>query len=364
MLPPTKLPKSIEDISSEEAHALIRDVKARLKQDVIVLGHHYQRDDVISHADFTGDSLKLARFAQENSQHKYIVFCGVHFMAESADILTGGKCEVSLPDMGAGCDMADMAESKDVELAWEDAIEHTDGRIIPITYINSSAALKAIVGKNGGAICTSSNAKKVVSWALSQGKHVFFFPDQHLGRNIAKGLGFDPQADMLLWNPKEFLGGNSAKVIQDKKIWLWQGHCPVHALFTVHQIKKIRAASPETTILVHPECAMDVVDASDLNGSTDFIIKTIAAAPSGSSWAVGTEKNLVDRLAKMHPDKKIQSLNQFSCLCGTMNRISLHHLAWVMKEIGEGRSLPNRIQVPTSIAKDAVLALDRMLSLS
>ncbi len=358
------LPEHIANLTEEQAHHLISNAKARLQDRVVILGHHYQRDEVIQHADFTGDSLKLARIAQEKKDSEFIIFCGVHFMAESADMLAGGQCKVCLPDLGAGCDMADMADARDVEMAWEDALAQGVSGIIPVTYINSSAALKAFVGRHGGAICTSSNARKVVSWALEQGRHVFFFPDQHLGRNICKALGFDPIKDMLLWDPKTYLGGQNKSELSSKRIWLWKGHCPVHALFTLHQIKKIRETSPETKILVHPECSMEIVDASDLNGSTDFIIKTIEAAKNGSSWAVGTEKNLVERLAKNHPDKKIFSLNPYSCLCGTMNRISLHSLAWVLDEISNGRPMPNRIQVDSHTAKDSLLALDRMLALS
>lgn len=365
MLPPTEVPKSIAALSDEEAHAVVRAAKKKLGDKVLILGHHYQRDEVIDHADFTGDSLRLARLAKEHADTaKYIIFCGVHFMAESADMLTDGKCEVCLPDMGAGCDMADMAETTDVDLAWADAEEAGANGIIPVTYINSSASLKAFVGRHGGVICTSSNAKNVVTWALEHGKHLFFFPDQHLGRNICKELGLDTTKDMLLWDPKKHLGGHSKDEIHSKRVWLWQGHCPVHALFGVHQIKKIRETEPETKIIVHPECAMEVVDLSDMAGSTDFIIKTIAAAPAGSSWSVGTEKHLVERIARQYPDKKITSLNPFTCLCGTMNRISLHHLAWVMGEIVNGKEMPNRIQVDPETRRDSMLALGRMLELS
>lgn len=364
MLTPTQLPEHIAGLSDEQAHALIRHAKKTLGSKVVILGHHYQRHDVIEHADFTGDSLKLARIAQEHKSSRYIIFCGVHFMAESADMLTGGECQVCLPDLGAGCDMADMADARDVEIAWSEAIDAGASKIVPVTYINSSAALKAFVGKNGGVICTSSNAKAVITWAMEHGKHLFFFPDQHLGRNVCKNLGFDPKTDMLLWDPKKFLGGNTKENLLNTRIWLWQGHCPVHALFTVHQIKKLRENSPQTKILVHPECSMEIVDLSDLNGSTDFIIKTIEASPAGSSWAVGTEKHLVERLAKNHPDKTITSLNPFTCLCSTMNRISLHNLAWVMDCIAKGEPMPNRIQVAPDVAKHALLALNRMMELS
>jgi quinolinate synthase len=363
MLTQPKLPESISSLSESEAHELVRAAKAKLGSDVLILGHHYQRDEVIEHADITGDSLKLARAAQASSASN-IIFCGVHFMAESADILTGGTRFVSLPDLGAGCDMADMAEARDVQDAFNEALTVVDGPIIPVTYINSSAALKSFVGKNGGVICTSSNAAKVVTWALEKGKHVFFFPDQHLGRNISKALGLSPEKDMLLWDPKLSLGGHDAATIKGRRIWLWKGHCPVHALFTVHQVKKIRETNPETKILVHPECAMEIVDVSDLSGSTDYIIKTIEAAAPGTSWAVGTEKHLVERLAKQHPDKKISSLNPFTCLCSTMNKISIHNLAWVMDGLANRGEKLNKISVDPVTAKNALLALERMMSLS
>lgn len=356
------LPDHIASLSTAEAHDLVRKLKTELSSSTIILGHHYQRDEVIEHADHTGDSLKLARIARDSSAQN-IIFCGVHFMAETADMLTGGERFVSLPDLGAGCDMADMAEARDVQDSWNDALKSGAQSIIPVTYINSSAALKAFVGRNGGVICTSSNAKAVVTWALEHGKHVFFFPDQHLGRNIAKGLGLDPVKDMLLWDPKKPLGGHSADTIASKRVWLWKGHCPVHALFTVHQVKKIRESSPETKILVHPECAMEIVDVSDLSGSTDFIIKTVEASPAGSKWAIGTEKHLVERLAATHPDKTITSLNPFTCLCSTMNRISLHNLAWVLEGLSKGE-YHNKISVDQPTRNDGMKALERMFQLS
>lgn len=356
------LPAHISSMTDDEAHAFVRRLKSELSSDTVILGHHYQRDEVIEHADYTGDSLKLARIARD-SKAKNIVFCGVHFMAETADILTNGERFVSLPDLGAGCDMADMAEARDVSDSWLEATKAGATNIVPVTYINSSAALKAFVGKNGGIICTSSNAKAVITWALEKGKHVFFFPDQHLGRNIAKGLGFDTVKDMLLWDPKKPLGGHKPETILSKKIWLWKGHCPVHALFTVHQVKKIRETSPETKILVHPECAMEIVDISDLSGSTDYIIKTVEASEPGSKWAIGTEKHLVERLAAQHPDKTITSLNPFTCLCGTMNRISLRNLAWVLDGLTRGQQY-NQIRVSGDIATDSMAALNRMFAIS
>jgi quinolinate synthase len=234
----------------------------------------------------------------------------------------------------------------------------------PVTYINSKASLKAFVGDHGGTICTSGNARQVIDWALSQSEHLFFFPDQHLGRNICKAMGFDPEKDMLLWNPQKPLGGHSPEKIRSTRIWLWQGHCPVHALFSVHQIKKLRSEKPHAKVIVHPECAMEVVDLADLSGSTEQIIKAIEASPAGSSWAVGTEKHLVERLAAQHPDKEIVSLNPFTCLCGTMNRISSRHLAWVLDDLVQGKPLRNRITVDQATAAASMRALDRMFQLN
>jgi len=356
------LPSSISSLTADQAHALVRQAKANLGKKTVVLGHHYQRDEVIEHSDATGDSLKLARIARDCGADN-IIFCGVHFMAETADILTSGQRFVCLPDLGAGCDMADMAEIRDVQDAWDQATAAGAEKIVPVTYINSSAAIKAFVGRNGGIICTSSNAKAVLTWALERGNHVFFFPDQHLGRNIAKGLGFNPTGDMLLWHPEKPLGGHEPETICSRKIWLWKGHCPVHALFTVHQVKKIREEHPDTKVLVHPECAMEIVDIADLSGSTDFIIKTVEASKAGSRWAIGTEKHLVERLAKNHPDKMISSLNPFTCLCSTMNRISIHSLAWVLDGLAFKNERLNQISVPTETALESKLALERMLQL-
>jgi quinolinate synthase len=356
------LPDWVTKLSEQELRASILQNKAALGKHCVILGHHYQRPDVIEFADITGDSLKLAQYARSVHDAKNIVFCGVHFMAETADILIAEHQRVYLPDLEAGCDMADMADLADVETAWDDAegIEH----IVPVTYINSSAALKAFVGKHGGIICTSSNAKATITWALERGKHVFFFPDQHLGRNVSKALGLDPQSDMLLWDPKEFRGGHSLDELKDKRIWLWKGHCPVHALFALHHINKLRTTRPEVRIIVHPECAMEVVDHADLVGSTEFIVQQIAASPPGSSWAVGTEKHLVERLTSTYKDKDVFSLNPFTCLCGTMNRISLRHLAWMMHELAHKGESHNRIQVHPKIKADAMLALQRMFEVS
>jgi quinolinate synthase len=358
-----QLPPHLRDMPDEQVHALISKSKAILGDRCVILGHHYQRDEVIRHADFTGDSLKLARIARDMKDAPYIIFCGVHFMAETADILTASHQQVSLPDLQAGCDMADMAETWDVEAAWGEAVAAGAGKIIPVTYINSKASLKAFVGRHGGTICTSGNARTVIEWALEEGQHLFFFPDQHLGRNICKSIGLDPERDMLLWDPKKPLGGHTPEKIRAARIWLWQGHCPVHALFTLHQIKKLRHDKPDVKIIVHPECAMEVVDASDMSGSTEQIIKAIETAPAGTTWAVGTEKHLVERLAANNPDKKILSLNPYTCLCGTMNRISARHLAWVLEDLVAGRPLRNQITVDEQTADESREALNRMFNL-
>ena len=358
------LPQKIESLSDDAVHELITSARRKLGDSVVILGHHYQRDEVIRHADFTGDSLKLARCGRDARTARHIIFCGVHFMAETADILAAEGQSVSLPDLQAGCDMADMAETADVRQAWKDAEAAGLSGIVPVTYINSKASLKAFVGDHGGAICTSGNARQVVTWALEQGKHLFFFPDQHLGRNICKQLGLDPAKDMLMWDPEKFLGGNTPEALKTARVWLWKGHCPVHALFGVHHIERLRKESPETKILVHPECAMEIVDRADLSGSTEFIIKTVKASPAGSSWAIGTEKHLVERLAAENPDKKIVSLNPYTCLCGTMNRISARNLAWVLDDLANGLPLRNPIKVPENIAKSATIALERMFALS
>lgn len=358
------LPQDLAKLSIEAVHDEISQCRAKLGKKIVILGHHYQRDEVIRHADFTGDSLKLARIARDHQESRFIIFCGVHFMAETADILTSPLHEVSLPDLEAGCEMADMANIADVKAAWDEAVAEGIDGLVPITYVNSSAALKAFVGDHGGTICTSGNAAEVITWALAQGKHVFFFPDQHLGRNVSKALGLSPDDDMLLWDPKRFLGGHALEKLESSKIWLWKGHCPVHALFSLQQLEKIRAQDPAIQVIVHPECAMEVVDRSDYSGSTEFIINKITKAAPGSSWAVGTEKHLVERLAAQFPDKKIYSLNPFTCLCGTMNRISARHLLWVLRDLVDGKPLRNRIQVDEVTAKSARVALERMLKLS
>jgi quinolinate synthase len=337
--------------------------KAALGDQVFVLGHHYQRDEVIQFADVTGDSFKLARDAAARPDAKYIVFCGVHFMAESADILTRPDQAVVLPDLAAGCSMADMAVLSQVEAAWDRLVElGMAGTTVPVTYMNSSADIKGFVGREGGVVCTSSNAKRALDWAFARGQKVLFLPDQHLGRNTAvleMGLDVD---DCVLWDPHKPDGGLTARQLADAKMILWRGHCSVHGRFTKQSVDLVRDLVPGVKVLVHPECRYDVVTAADHVGSTEYIIRTIEAAPAGSAWAVGTELNLVRRLAAAHPDKKISFLDRTVCYCSTMNRIDLPHLVWALEELVAGR-VPNRITVDPETARYARIALDRMLAL-
>jgi len=340
-----------------------RAAKAALGDRVFILGHHYQRDEVIQFADVTGDSFKLARDAAARPEAPYIVFCGVHFMAESADILTGDDQAVILPDMAAGCSMADMAAINQVEDAWDVMADAgiTDVTI-PITYMNSTAAIKAFTGRNNGAVCTSSNARRALEWAFEQGQKIFFLPDQHLGRNTAVlelGLSLD---DCVTYDPYKPGGGLTAEQLQNAKMILWKGHCSVHGRFTAESVADVRERVPGVNVLVHPECQHEVVLAADLIGSTEFIIKTIEAAPSGSAWAIGTELTLVKRLALAHPDKQIVFLDKTVCFCSTMNRIDLPHLVWSLESLVEGRVV-NRITVDPDVAHWAKVALDRMLAL-
>lgn len=329
----------------------------------LVLGHHYQRDEVIAFADITGDSFKLAQSAAVQSEVEFIIFCGVHFMAESADILTSDKQKVILPDLAAGCSMADMATASQVNECWR-ALEEIGvaSKTIPVTYMNSSAAIKSFTGENGGTICTSSNAARAMSWALKQGEKILFLPDQHLGRNTAVlslGLTLD---DCVLWNPWKPMGGLSAAEITQAKIILWRGHCSVHGRFTMESVKEVRKRIPDVSVLVHPECQHDVVSSADVVGSTEAIIRTIEAAPSGSAWAIGTELNLVQRLALTHPDKRITFLDKSVCYCSTMNRIDLPHLVWAMESLVNNH-IVNQISVDTQVAFHSKIALERMLAL-
>ncbi|MEU4778813.1 quinolinate synthase NadA [Micromonospora sp. NPDC023633] len=337
--------------------------KAELGSKVFVLGHHYQRDEVIQFADVTGDSFKLAREAAARPDAEYIVFCGVHFMAESADILTSDAQKVILPDLAAGCSMADMAVLSQVETAWDVLTElGVAAETVPVTYMNSSADIKGFVGRNGGVVCTSSNAKRALEWAYQQGSKVFFFPDQHLGRNTAVlEMGFSLD-DCVLYDPHKPNGGLTPEQLRDARMILWRGHCSVHGRFTLDSVNDVRERVPGVNVLVHPECRHEVVTAADFVGSTEYIIKAIEAAPAGSAWAVGTELNLVRRLALAHPDKQIMFLDKAVCYCSTMNRIDLPHLVWALEELVAGR-LVNQITVDPDTAHHARVALDQMLAL-
>ncbi len=337
--------------------------KAKLGSKVFVLGHHYQRDEVIQFADVTGDSFKLAREAAARPEAEHIVFCGVHFMAESADILTSDAQKVILPDLAAGCSMADMAVLSQVETAWEVLADlGLAGRTVPVTYMNSSADIKGFVGRNGGVVCTSSNAKRALEWAYQQGEKVLFLPDQHLGRNTAVlEMGFSLD-DCVLYDPHKPGGGLTAEQLRDAKMILWRGHCSVHGRFTLDSVNDVRERVPGVNVLVHPECRHEVVNAADLVGSTEYIIKAIEAAPAGSAWAVGTELNLVRRLALANPDKQVMFLDRAVCYCSTMNRIDLPHLVWALEELVAGRVV-NQITVDADTAYHARVALDQMLAL-
>jgi quinolinate synthase len=363
-----ELPASYREASNEELHARIRSAKATLGDRVVVLGHFYQRDEVVQHADFVGDSFQLANAAKSRADAEAIVFCGVHFMAETADMLSRPEQSVILPNLAAGCSMADMADIDSVLECWEQLEElygtqtDAEGRVpvIPVTYMNSSAALKGFCGERGGIVCTSSNAETVLEWAFERGQRVLFFPDQHLGRNTAKAMGVPLEA-MPMWNPRKPLGGSDATTLQDARVILWHGFCSVHKRFTVDQIEAAREQHPGVQVIVHPECPMPVVDAADGYGSTDFIVKAIQAAPAGSSFAIGTEINLVQRLAAEHPEHEIFCLDPVVCPCSTMYRIHPGYLAWVLEELVAGRTV-NPITVPESVAVPARIALERMLA--
>ncbi len=356
-----RLSEKYQGMSEQEMVERVRALKEELKDELVILSHHYQRDEVYQFADFTGDSLKLARQAAEQKDKKFIVFCGVHFMAETADILTGDEQIVVLPDMKAGCSMADMATLEQVEEAWEYFVDSLGDTFTPITYVNSTAAIKSFCGQHHGMTCTSSNAEKVFRHAYQQKERILFLPDEHLGRNTAVKLGI-PEHHMAVWNPEtgELEGVKGS--LEDIRIILWKGYCSVHLKFTPEHVKRVRENDPEMKVIVHPECRHDVVKLADDNGSTEYIIKQIEQAPPGSRWAIGTEVNLVQRLAKQHPDKKIVLLNDMICPCLTMNRIDLPHLLWSLESYCEGQVI-NRIQVSDEIAEQAVLALDRMLKI-
>ena len=353
----------IPEASDPELLTRARLARKALGDRAIILGHHYQRDEVIEFADITGDSFKLAQAAQQQESAEFVIFCGVHFMAESADILTSEKQQVILPDLAAGCSMADMATASQVDACWS-ALTNIGvaASTIPVTYMNSSAAIKSFTGEHGGTICTSSNAKAAMEWAFTQGSKILFLPDQHLGRNTAvQSLGLSLE-DCVLWNPWKEMGGLTHEELERAKVILWRGHCSVHGRFSKDSIDDVRSRIPEVKILVHPECTHEVVTHADFVGSTEYIIKTIQGAPSGSAWAIGTEFNLVSRLAKAHPDKNIVYLDKTLCYCSTMNRIDLPHLVWVMESLVAGHVV-NQIKVDPRVKKFSQLALERMLAL-
>ena len=371
------LPERYSDASPDELTDRIATARARLGDRAFILGHHYQRDDVMRWADARGDSYRLSVLAQQRPEAEFIVFCGVHFMAESADVLTGDHQQVILPDLNAGCSMADMADIDEVEEAWESLGRVIDiERLVPITYMNSSAAIKAFVGRHGGAVCTSTNARQVLEWALGlgdraglstegatgSGDRVLFFPDQHLGRNTAFDLGYGAD-DMRVWNPRLDLGGLSDTDCKDASLLLWKGHCSVHQRFKVAHVDAFRAAHPDGIVVAHPECSHEVCEVADQVGSTDFIIRAVEAAPSGSVIGVGTEIHLVQRLANETPDKTIVSLDPLICPCSTMFRIDAPHLAWVLENLVAG-NVVNPITVDADTSTWAKVALDRMLAIT
>ena len=361
------IPQHYAEMDGEELHRRIAAARETLGERLVILGHHYQRDEIIQFADFRGDSFKLAQLAASRPQADYIVFCGVHFMAESADILSAPHQQVILPNPAAGCSMADMANIAEVEECWEILHEVLgsdlgEAGIIPITYMNSAANLKAFCGRNGGVVCTSSNAPAVMRWAFTQGKRVLFFPDEHLGRNTALKYGI-PEAQMFVWNPRDPMASNTADdEIAAARVILWKGYCTTHMRFNVQQIEKARAEYPGIKVLVHPECRREVVEAADLNGSTEYIIQQIEQAPEGSRWAVGTEINLVHRLAQEHPDQLIFCLDPVVCPCSTMYRIHPAYLAWVLEALLDGVVI-NQVKVDEETAHWARVALERMLAL-
>jgi quinolinate synthase len=362
------LPEQYLRLSDDEMDARIAEAKRTLGERAVILGHHYQRDEVIKFADYTGDSLKLARAAASRGKAEFIVFCGVHFMAESADILRGPHQKVVLPDLAAGCSMADMAAPDQLDICWREMNEmgvDTAGTperagVIPVTYINSSAAIKAFVGAHGGIVCTSTNAAAVMQWAWDRGEKLLMLPDQHLGRNTAYKMGV-PLDQMVVWDPNEIWGGLDPERLKQAKLILWKGHCSVHTRFTVQQIEIFRKQYPEGKVIAHPECTFDVVQAADESGSTEGIIKVVRASPIGSVWAVATEVHLVNRLTHdVAPDRKVVTLDPFGCLCSTMFRVSPNHLLWMLESLLAG-NIQNQIVVPEPEKSQARLALDRML---
>jgi quinolinate synthase len=348
-------------LEADEMHARIEAARRTLGSRLVVLGHHYQRDDVICHSDLQGDSYRLSEQAARHSEAEYIVFCGVHFMAESADILSGGHQQVILPDLAAGCSMADMATRDQVETAWEQMAAIGVSDLLPVTYMNSSAAIKAFCGEHGGVVCTSSNALSLFHWAFARRSKLFFFPDEHLGRNTGIQFGI-PLDEMVVWDPRLELGGNTPAQLQRARIILWKGFCSVHGRFLPRHVDERRAEYPGIKILVHPECRHEVVAKADFSGSTEYIIRLLEEAPPGSRWAVGTEINLVNRLANRHPDKLITLLAPDLCMCATMFRIAPENLGWALENLVDGHVV-NQITVDQQTAQWARVALDRMLTI-
>ena len=349
--------------SAQELDERIARAKTALGPRLVILGHHYQRDEVVKFADYRGDSLRLSQLAAGRRGAEYIVFCGVHFMAESADILSGDHQMVMLPDLHAGCSMADMANLEQVEVCWE-ALTAVNGDVAmtPVTYINSTAAIKAFVGKHGGAVCTSSNASKVMKWALARGQKALFLPDEHLGRNTGYRMGI-PLEKMAVWNPAEENGGLTDREIAEAQIYLWKGHCSVHQRFRPEHVERARASHPGIRVIAHPECSWEVCQAADEMGSTEYIIKRIVEAPAGSAWAVGTEIHMVRRLAREHPDRLVVSLDDCLCMCSTMFRISPQHLCWTLENLCSGQVV-NRVSVEPNTKTWALAALNRMLEIT
>ena len=355
-----RIPREYFKMPAEERNARIWSLRNQLGDRLVILGHHYQRDEVIQFADFRGDSYKLSQQAATVRDAEFTLFCGVHFMAESADILSAPGQTVILPNLEAGCSMADMAKASDVESCWSTLHDLGMSSIVPVTYMNSAASIKAFCGRNGGIVCTSSNARRVYDWAFERGDKILFFPDEHLGRNtgVAKGI---PTDEMVVWDPFLPLGGNSPDALKAARVILWKGYCSVHARFSIEQIEHARAAFPDVNVIVHPECRLEVVQAADDNGSTEHIIDVVTSAPAGTTWAVGTEVNLVNRLQQEMPDKTIFCLDPVICPCSTMYRVHPAYILWTLERLVEGE-IVNQISVDPDIRRDAVVALDRMLS--
>jgi quinolinate synthase len=357
------LPERYLGLSDEEMDLRIAAARAALGERLVILGHHYQRDEVIKFADFTGDSFKLSRQAASRDDAEFIVFCGVHFMAESADILSGPHQKVILPDLAAGCSMADMAAVDQLELCWRELGEMGARSVVPVTYINSAASIKGFCGEHDGVVCTSSNAAATMRWAWERGEKLLMLPDQHLGRNTAYKMGV-PLEEIVVWDPNEVWGGLSPEDVRRARLILWKGHCSVHTRFSVQQIARFRKEHPDGRVIVHPECTFDVVQAADDSGSTEYIIKTVTSSPEGSVWAVGTEIHLVNRLAnQLAPSRTVVTLDPFGCLCSTMFRVSPNHLLWVLEGLIDGQ-IHNQIVVAEPTKHWAKVALDRMLTIS